>query len=736
MLISSVAASVRTARRERIAAQDHALDVTLGRQAESLEHYFERARAIDAVLAASPAFSDFYRAPGTNQAKIEAGGPLLRRVNQSLGYLETLFPGRIGEACFIDSSGAEIARVVNGVPAAPADLSQEEDDNAFFAPTLALPPGQVYQAKEYESPDTHNVVISNSTVVTAGGHTGIVHYEIALDSFRMTATTGGLSASIVDAGTGRVLVDTRTVTTLAGRTDQTLAPVLHGTRDHGITTLGARRAAYQRVAATGGNANDWYLVVSAPAYGRGWTRGLSVGSIALLLGALLTLLLSTVSGWRYLASVRRSATYDALTGLPNRSLLTERLGAALHGDGRSAALLIVDLRGFKDVNDLLGHRLGDLLLTQVTQRLSAAVPAGATIARIGADDFAVLLPGAAPAAARAVAGDLLQSLVPAFRIGEVSLKVEAHAGIAVGPDHGTDPCTLLRHAEAALQLAVEKVTEVHEYEPGHDRGATHRLELLADLSRALETDDQISLHYQPKIDLGSGRLVGVEALIRWDHPVRGRIAPDAFIPVTESTSLIHPLTTRVLEIALRQAAAWQREGADIPVAVNLSTRCLLDAGFAGHVFDLLRHHGLPASLLKLEVTESLVMADPERCLSVLHALHDGGIRLSIDDFGTGYCSMSYLQRLPVGELKIDKSFVQGMTGSHGDAVLVRTAVSLAHSLGLEVVAEGVEDEATAAALREINCDTAQGYYYARPMPAGDFDRWHADVTRAVTIPAT
>ncbi|AEV85770.1 signal peptide protein [Actinoplanes sp. SE50] len=708
VLISSVVTSVLAVRRGRVDAQDHALDVTLGRQVEALQNYFERARAIDAVLADNPVFSDYYAAPAT-PAK-------LRRVNEALGYLETLFPGRIGEACFIDSSGTEIARVVDSTPAGPDDLSRDEDDNAFFAPTLALEPGQVYQAKEYESTDTHNAVISNSTTVRAAGHTGIVHFEIALDSFRMAGTTGSIAASIVDAQTGHVLVDTRT-----GSIPAALPP---GAGDHGVTTLGGRRIAYQRIHATRGNANDWYLAVSAPAFGRGWTHGLSIGSLALLLGALLIILISAVSGWRYLTAVRRSATYDRLTGLPNRTLLADRLGAALDG-GQRAAVLLFDLQGFKDVNDLLGTRHGDLLLTQVARRLSAAVPSGALLARVGADDFAVLLPGGDLAGAHRVADDLLQVLRPAFTLGDVSLDVEVSAGIAAGPGHGDDAETLLRHAGSALQLATEQATGVHEYEPGQDADPAHRLQLLADLRRALDTDDQLTVHYQPKIELDGERVAGVEALIRWEHPDRGRIPPDSFIPIAETTSLIHPLTTRVLEIAVRQAAAWRRDGRLLPVAVNLSTRCLLNPSFPDQIFQLLRSYDVPAAVLELEVTESLVMTDPERCLAVLHALHAGGIRLSVDDFGTGHSSMSYLQRLPVDELKIDKSFVQGMATSHGDAVLVRTAVSLGHNLGLSVVAEGVEDATAVAALRELGCDIAQGYHYARPMPAADFDRWHA-----------
>jgi diguanylate cyclase (GGDEF)-like protein len=723
VLLLSVAVSVTSFRDRQLAGQDHALGLTLQQQVANLENYFERARAINAVLAANPVFADFYEAPGTNQEKVDAGSPLVARVNDALAYLVRLFPGMVGEACFIDSSGAEIARVVDGVPAPPSALSHHEAENPFFAPTLALGPGKVYQAKEYESPDTHDAVISNSTVVRAAGHAGIVHYEIAIDSFRMETESGKIVASIVDADTGHVIVDSRPASSAAG--DHTLGSFLHGGRDSGITTVDGRRIAFQRIVATDGNANDWFVAVSAPVVGGGWTQGLGAGPLALLLAGLLALLIGVASWWSHLRSVRRAASYDALTGLPSRALLIERLRDGLR-DQRRTAVLFIDLRGFKDVNDVLGHHHGDLLLAEVAGRLERTVPAGATVARIGADDFAVLLPGIGLDEARAAGQDLLAVLHQPYPVDDISLDVEANIGVAAGPEHGADPETLLRHAETAMHEAEETATGVQSYDSAHDTNAPRRLELLGDLRRAIGTDDQISLHYQPKIDLASGRLAGVEALIRWSHPVLGRMAPDSFIPVAETTSLIRPLTDYVLREAVGQAKHWQQNGMPIPVAVNLSTRCLLDPYLADRVFSLLDRAGLPASLLELEITESMVMADPERALAVLRSLHDGGIRLSVDDFGTGHSSMTYLRILPVDELKIDRSFVQNMTDSDGDAVLVRTAITLGHNLGLSVVAEGIEDELTASALHDLGCDIAQGYHFGRPMPAADFDSWYTE----------
>jgi EAL domain-containing protein (putative c-di-GMP-specific phosphodiesterase class I) len=330
---------------------------------------------------------------------------------------------------------------------------------------------------------------------------------------------------------------------------------------------------------------------------------------------------------------------------------------------------------------------------------------------------------------------MLAVLHRTFVIDDLQVDVEANAGLATAPEHGTDAETLLRHADAALHLAKEQASAVQQYDPAHDGNTASRLELLGDLRRAIGTDDQLSLHYQPKISLATGEVTGAEALIRWQHPTQGRMAPDMFIPMAESTSLIHPLTSYVLEMAVQQAKIWAQRGTPIPVAVNLSTRCLLDPGIAAQIFGLLYRTGLPARLLKLEITESVAMADPDKALTVLRALHDGGISLSIDDFGTGHSSMTYLQHLPVDELKIDKSFVQAMGKSRGDEVLVRTAITLAHNLGLSVVAEGVEDAAAVTALRELGCDIAQGYHYARPMPAADFDRWFAEYTVGIPVDA-
>jgi diguanylate cyclase (GGDEF)-like protein len=725
VLVLSVVTNVLSARSRNVEAQDNELGIALRQQTDALTAYFDRAGSIGLVLAGNPAFTDFYRAPGTMMEKVESSGALIHRVQEALSGLEALFPGMIGEACFIDSGGQEIARIVDGVAAAPAQLSAHEDHNAFFAPTLALGPGKVHQARAYQSPDTHDEVISNSTVVEAAGQRGLVHFEIALASFRMPETAAGVTASIIETDTGQTLVDTRT--TGIQSADSTTTLLVARPDGTGIVTVGSRRIAFHRIARTVSNANAWTVAVSAPAVTTGWTRGLGVGPLALVAAALLAITTAGIGAWKQLTTARHASLHDALTGLPNRTLLRQRLQSELQGGGR-VGLLSVDLEGFTEVNDQLGHPYGDQLLRLVGDRLREGAPTDATVARLGGDDYAVLLLGAGQADATRTAERLLTILHHTFEIDGTGIDLEASIGVACAPDHGDEADVLLRHADTAMHLAQQQHDGAQTYNPAGERHTPNRLALLGDLRRALDADDQITVHYQPKVDLQTGDLAGVEALVRWRHPSLGLVPPDRFISLAETTTLIHALTDRVLGIAVRQAQQWRATGHDIPVAVNLSTRCLHDESLPIRVFDLLDEVGLPSSMIELEVTESMAMRDPERVERVLAALHGGGARLSIDDFGTGYSSMSYLQRLPVDELKIDRSFIQQMDSGDSGTVLVNAAISLGHNLGLTVVAEGIEDAGTAVRLRELGCDIAQGYHFGRPMPPADLMAWVGERT--------
>ncbi len=740
VLCVSVVTGVLAGRARESAALDHELTGEVAQQADVVSAYFERARAINLLLAQNPAFSDFYAAPGSTGEKIAAGGPEVQRVNTALAYLQTLYPDRIGEACFIDAGGPEVARVTHGFAAFPPQLSPDESGNPFFRPTMEMPVGQVHQSRPYLSPDTGEWVISNSTLVpTPSRRPAIVHFEVALDSFRAHPDAEHQEGdhedvvSIVDSSTGAILVDSRTpmpAGAALGRQGDTSLAGLTGRGDRaGIITIAHRRVAYRRIDAGVGNANSWIMVVSSPRLPAAWSRGLGAGSLAMMAAALATILVAGVSLRGYQRNLRDAALHDPLTGLANRTLLGDRLAQAIRAGERSGdhvAVMIIDLDRFKEVNDTLGHHMGDLLLRQVADRLAQTLRGADSIARLGGDEFAVLLPATAnPAAAMTVADRILAALHDSFVVDGLTLDVEASIGIAVCPGHGRDGGQLLRRADVAMYVAKERKTGVTLYDAVHDVHAPARLALLGDLRRALDADDQIVLHYQPKMDLALGQLSGVEALVRWHHPERGLVMPGDFIPVAENTALIQRLTHHILDLAIGQARAWLDAGTPTPVAVNLSTRCLLDDTFPHDVLDLLDRHALPAALLHLEITESAIMADPHRALRALHTLHDAGIRLSIDDFGTGYSSMAYLKQLPVDEIKIDRSFVKDMTTDPDDATLVRSAIDLGHNLGLAVVAEGVENQTTLDQLRNLGCDLAQGYHLGRPAPA---DQLHHHTT--------
>ena len=432
-------------------------------------------------------------------------------------------------------------------------------------------------------------------------------------------------------------------------------------------------------------------------------------------------------------ALRHQALHDALTGLPNRTLLQDRLDHALQTAQREQgvlSLLLMDLNRFKEINDTLGHQHGDLLLQQVGSRVRDALRASDTVARLGGDEFAVLLPGADAAGAVRVAQAVLAALAAPFDVKGQDLGVGASIGIALFPAHGADVQTLLRQADVAMYVAKRAGSGYAVYDTKHDGHSPARLTLESALRHAIAHGELI-LHYQPKAEVATGRVHRVEALVRWSHPEQGIIPPDQFIPLAEQTGLIAPLTRWVLDTALRQCRAWQGRGLHVGVAVNLSMRTLHDADLPETVACLLQRYAIAPGLLTLEVTESALMVDPTQAQSVLERLAQLGVKLSIDDFGTGYSSLGYLKQLPVHEIKIDKSFVIGMSANDKDTAIVRSVSDLSHNLGLAVVAEGVEDRATWDLLAALGCDMAQGYYLSRPLPAADLERWLDGSSRSV-----
>ncbi len=426
------------------------------------------------------------------------------------------------------------------------------------------------------------------------------------------------------------------------------------------------------------------------------------------------------------AEKEHQALHDSLTGLANRTLFGRRVQqaiAAAGSDGASVAVMLMDLDRFKDVNDTLGHHVGDLLLQQIGARLDEALRGSGTMARLGGDEFAVCLPRAGDdAAAVAVAGRLQAALCRPFALQGMTLDVGASIGIALCPQHGSDASTLLKRADVAMYAAKTSQSATQVYAPDRDDYSPRRLALVGELRRAIDAGE-LAVHYQPKADLATGAVTGVEALVRWHHPRHGFIPPDEFIPLAEHTGLIHALTRYVLRAALRQCRAWQLAGLHLDVAVNLSARSLAAGDLAGQIRALLDGAGVAASSLTLELTESSIMADPARTTAVLARLSQMGVRLAIDDYGTGYSALSYLKRLPVDEMKIDRSFICNMTGDDNDAVIVRSTIDLGRNLGLRVVAEGVEDDATWTQLRALGCDVAQGYLLTRPLTAARLEDW-------------
>ena len=425
--------------------------------------------------------------------------------------------------------------------------------------------------------------------------------------------------------------------------------------------------------------------------------------------------------------LRHQALHDALTGLPNRVLLSDRLAFALESAQRTQqpmALLLLDLDRFKEVNDTLGHQVGDEVLIEVSKRLRQAIRTSDTIARLGGDEFAALLPAVTDLPnARMVAERIQNSLgTPLAVTGDINLDVGVSVGIALFPEHAGTPVKLMQCADIAMYAAKRGQLSVALYDEGKDSHSVRHLTLTGELRRAIE---QKKLHfcYQPKIDIASRRVVSVEALARWTHPEFGEVPPDEFVLHAERTGLIDPLSRWCFGAAFAQIKDWQKDGLDLSVAVNLSVRNLLDENLPNLLKDLLESEGVSARSLVLEITESAIMNDPETAMSVIQRLSDMGIRLSIDDFGTGYSSLAYLRRLPVKELKIDQSFVTGMLSNEADMVIVRSTIDLAHNLGLEVVAEGVELPGHVDVLRDLGCDFGQGYHIGRPMRGEVFKEW-------------
>jgi diguanylate cyclase (GGDEF)-like protein len=439
--------------------------------------------------------------------------------------------------------------------------------------------------------------------------------------------------------------------------------------------------------------------------------------------------------------LHRVATTDELTGLANRERFRGRLDqriAAAKGTEEKFAVMLLDLDRFKEVNDTLGHHYGDELLRDLGPRLAEAVGEGGLVARLGGDEFAVL-----PAEAtgdtdelEAIARRLMRCVQQPVAVDEMTLEVGVSIGVARFPRDGDDPHSLLRSADVAMYAAKEAHSGCKVYAAALDRHSVRRLSVLSEFRRALDSDE-IVVFYQPLMEMDGSSVHGAEALVRWQHSELGLLPPSDFIPIVEQTGLIGPLTRHVLEQAVAQCATWRQAGKDMTVSVNLSVRNLLDPDLPSLIADLLTLYGLTPEALHLEITESMLMSDPDRSLVTLSRLNQLGVRLSVDDYGTGYSSLANLRRLPIDELKIDRSFVSPMLSDESDLIIVRSTINLGHDLGLKVVAEGVEDEATLHRLAGLGCDFAQGYHFSKPLAPAAFNEWIglSAETPDLTLPA-
>jgi diguanylate cyclase len=458
------------------------------------------------------------------------------------------------------------------------------------------------------------------------------------------------------------------------------------------------------------------------------------GHYQLALGVLSVLsVVVVISSWLTVATLREqvnenefAALHDPLTELPNRLLFHDRVHQAILAARRSgsrAAVIMLDVDRFKEINDSLGHHTGDLALYEVGRRLTETLRLSDSVARLNGDEFAVLLPEVDDdLSAAAAATKVREALAEPFTVEELDVEMEATAGIALYPDHGEDPETLLQHAEVAMYNAKRSHAGHELYAAARDEFSPSSLRLVGELRHGI-ANGELELHYQPKVRLSDNEVVGVEALVRWQHPEHGLMPPESFIPLAEHTGLIRPLALEVLAAALDQVASWRKDGLDLCVAVNLSPRNVMDPDLPRQIKQLLEERNLPPRLLELEVTENTLMADPKRSREMLMRLDAMRVWLAVDDFGTGYTSLTHLKQVPVTSLKVDRSFVMSMESDEDCAVIVRSTIALGRNLGLRVVAEGVESESALNELRDLGCDFAQGFHLSRPLPGAEVERW-------------
>jgi diguanylate cyclase (GGDEF)-like protein len=739
LLAATVGLSVgRTIGRSRAI---HDIDAAISREAdhkvESVRAFTDQASTISALVARDPTLA-MLLVTDTTDAR--------QRVELALTQLASAFPARtLAEASVIDQSGRELARIVDGKLAPAPELSADESTNTHFQTAMHTPVGTPYRAAPYRSPDTGEIVLATSIVIKAGNRRAILHTEVRADRIRELVANGPRTW-VLDGSSGIAIVDSdhrlpltslpayafpisEEATTGWGSvaTEPTEAQPFAAIKtrpNRGAITMGKHRVTFRSIPRAPHDDSSLQVAVES-SESIGPFTGFNATSTLLVFLGLLSAGAAFVNRRRATAAQTR-AERDELTGLGNRRMLTSELTqriADARATGGSFSLAMIDLDEFKEVNDTLGHDAGDKLLVVLAQRLRRHSRNGDMVTRLGGDEFAAILADTpSENEARLAADRLIEVFGAPVEIDGVPITVRASVGLAVFPDDGNEPSGLLRCADVAMYRAKSSQQGIALYDAEADPHHPDRLRLLADLREAIELGD-IHVVYQPVINLATGRVVSAEALARWTHPTLGFVSPGEFIPLAESFGLMRPLTRLVLRKSLTAMTAWMQAGLELSVAVNLSATSIVEADCAQQVSRALRQHGVDPSRLTLEITESAVIADPRRAQVTLESLHRLGVRLAVDDYGTGNASIGYLRTMPFDVLKLDRSFVMGLTSNAVDRSIIRSTINLSRDLGLAVVAEGVETIEESAMLREFGCDMVQGFLYSPGLPGPKFVEW-------------
>lgn len=665
--------------------------------------------------------------------------PDRQRLSNALSASGSAAGDTLVSSALIDAIGRVYVQVVKGAPVDPGMRRRRATEWARIAPTLRLPVGVVRQSKPYYSKEVGRWVVATTTLIAPGdgAQPRILMTLNDLSSLQaLIANDDSRVLTRVIDSSGVVISNGRSTTSAgaAPQADAERATLLDVRAQSTVQIRNGQAYRAMAIADSSANENAWWIVTSMPAPGSGSLLRSGSAATAMAIATLLMLILGLLTLRKHRESLSIAHVSDPLTGLLNRSALAERGEEVLtrgEREGYQTAVLCLNLANFRDVNDALGHATGDAVMREVSRRLHGAIQAGDLLVRLGGDEFAILLSkvtdrtGALDAARK-----ILATLYPTIIANRQAVGIHATMGLALAPEDGETVDLLVERAGRAMYAARRDGVELRYFEQAMAARPSDRLDLVADLRTAIETD-QLQLDYQPKVNLGTGRIEGVEAFLRWHHPRHGRLYPGAFLPLAEETGLIRPITAKTITLALAQTRAWLDEGLELPVSVNLSGRCMQDLSTIDVVARGLTRWQVPPRLLKLEIAQSAMATDAETGSAVLRGLDDLGIELVVDDYGSGFSSLANTDAL-IRELKLDGRLLRQAQSGEDGADLVRSAIDLGHHMGLRVVAESVEDPAAVRALVELGCDMAQGNYFCAPMDAANLRRWLLERNHART----